>query len=250
MMPDELRALLEAVHSGAASPVDAMAALEARGYVDLGDAKVDLDRPRRRGFSEVIYCPSKTPAQIIAIARVLVEREGRALGTRCTPEAAAEVLSALGGGAYDPVARTLRFGSPAPYFTDVTTAIVAAGSSDLPVAEEARQTLEMFGAPADAIYDVGVAGLHRLLDQRERIGRAGVIIVVAGMEGALASVVGGLFGQPVIAVPTSVGYGTALGGFTALFGMLTSCAGGVTVVNIDNGFGAAMAALAIVKGWS
>lgn len=249
MTSDEIRILLEAVRSGQATIDHALDRIAAGdGYRDLGVAKVDTDRRRRRGFPEVIYCASKTAEQIIPIVNALLETEGRAFGTRCAPDVAEKVMRAVGGGIYDPLARTLLVGESSPPFTAITTAVLAAGTSDLPVAEEACLTLETFGAPVERIYDVGVAGIHRLLDQRERMERAGVLIVVAGMEGALPSVVGGLTGQPIIAVPTSIGYGTALNGFTALFGMLTSCASGITVVNIDNGFGAAMGALAILRG--
>lgn len=248
MTPDEIRLILEAVRSGQTSVDNATSRLiPSEGFVDLGVAKVDTDRERRRGLPEVIYCASKTAGQIAAIARVLLESNGLAFGTRCDAEAARSVIDELGQGEYNPLSRTLRIGPPQQPFTSVTTAVIAAGTSDLPVAEEACHTLETFGAPVERIYDVGVAGLHRLLRQQEKIERAGVLIVVAGMEGALPSVIGGLFGQPIIAVPTSVGYGTALGGLTPLFAMLTSCASGITVVNIDNGFGAAMAGLAILR---
>jgi NCAIR mutase (PurE)-related protein len=248
MTPEELHHLLDAVRSGSASIQQAAERIESmRGYVDGEVARIDTDRTRRRGFPEVIYCQSKRPEEIVTIAEILLEREGLAFGTRCSPEGAEYALSRIPGGAYDAVSRTIRFGPPRQEWTAVTTAVIAAGTSDRPVAEEACMTLETFGAPFDRIYDVGVAGIHRLLHQGERIGRAGVLIVAAGMEGALPSVIGGLFPQPLIAVPTSVGYGTALGGFTPLFGMLTSCASGITVVNIDNGFGAAMAALSILR---
>ncbi|HVZ39884.1 MAG TPA: nickel pincer cofactor biosynthesis protein LarB [Candidatus Kapabacteria bacterium] len=247
MTPEEIRTLLERVHAGEEGVEGALARLCDSGYVDAGAWKIDTDRKRRRGFPEVIYCASKSAEQIEAIVRLLLDYEGRAFGTRCEANTARAVVAAIGRGTYDPVSRILRFGEPHPAFTRATTAILAAGTSDVPVAEEAAVTLEAFGAPVERVYDVGVAGLHRLLGQRERIAAAHVLIVVAGMEGALPSVVGGLFPQPLIAVPTSVGYGTALGGFTALFGMLTSCASGITVVNIDNGFGAAMAALSILR---
>lgn len=247
MMPDELRATLETLQAGNLSVDEAVARLGELGYADLGDVKHDTDRRRRCGFAEVIYCASKTAPQVTSMVRSLLEQEGRAFGTRCAPEVAQEVISEIGSGVYDPRSRTLCFGDPYPQFTERRTAILAAGTSDIPVAEEAAITLEMFGAPAMRVYDVGVAGLHRLLTQRKVVADAGVLIVVAGMEGALPSVVGGLFAQPLIAVPTSVGYGSALGGFTALFAMLSSCASGITVSNIDNGFGAAMAALSILK---
>lgn len=241
MSGNDIQQLIAALNAAVGSRV------AQQGYVDIGDAKIDLDRERRRGTPEVIFCEGKTPSQIAAIASTLVQTAGLAYGTRCSESVAAEVDAIMPGAQYDVVSRTIRFGPPRPAFTADRTGVIAAGTSDRPVAEEACVTLETFGAPVDRIYDVGVAGLHRLLDQRERIDRTEVIIVVAGMEGALPSVIGGLCRQPIIAVPTSVGYGTALGGFTALFGMLTSCSSGVSVVNIDNGFGAAMSALAILR---
>ena len=162
------------------------------------------------------------------------------------PDTAREVLEIIGDGEYDALSQTMRIGASKHAFTTLRTGVIAAGTSDRSVAEEACRTLETFGAPVDRIYDVGVAGIHRLLSHSEAIASASVLIVVAGMEGALPSVVAGMSKQPVIAVPTSVGSGVALGGLTALFAMLTSCAGGVTVVNIDNGFGAALAALSIL----
>lgn len=223
------------------------AAADVRGYDGVGeDVKVDVERERRRGFPEVIYCESKTPQQIASVASALVKSSGLAFGTRCPSPIARQVLELLPGGAYDPIAQTIRYGDARSAITAFRTAVIAAGTSDRGVSEEACVTLETFGAPVDRVYDVGVAGLHRLLDNHETLRSAEVLIVVAGMEGALPSVVGGLSRQPIIAVPTSVGYGTALGGITALFAMLTSCASGISVVNIDNGFGAAMSALTIL----
>jgi pyridinium-3,5-biscarboxylic acid mononucleotide synthase len=248
MTPEELHLILDAVRSGATTVDHAAARIGgSTGYIDLDGIKVDVDREHRRGFPEVIYCESKRVEEIVAIVLTLLENHGLAFGTRCPPATAEEVLKQVQGGEYDPIARTIRFGEPRPSRSAITTAVVAAGTSDRPVAEEVCRTLETFGVGHDRVYDVGVAGLHRLLDQRERIGRAGVLIVVAGMEGALPSVVTGLYRQPIIAVPTSVGYGTAFGGLTALFSMLTSCSSGMSVVNIDNGFGAAMAALSIIN---
>jgi NCAIR mutase (PurE)-related protein len=248
MTPEELRLILDAVRSGATSVDHAVTSLGgSTGYIELDGIKVDVDREHRRGFPEVIYCESKRPEEVAAIVRTLLENHGLAFGTRCSPATADEVMKGIQGGEYDPIARTIRFGPPRTSRSTITTSVIAAGISDRPVAEEACRTLETFGASFDRVYDVGVAGLHRLLDQRERIGGAGVLIVVAGMEGALPSVVTGLFRQPIIAVPTSVGYGTAFGGLTALFSMLTSCSSGMSVVNIDNGFGAAMAALTIIN---
>lgn len=249
MTSEEIHLILDAVRCGATSVEQIRERLDGGiGYLEVDESiKLDTDRRRRRGFPEVVFCASKRPEEVLGAVRALYERTGQALATRCSAETASLVLDTIGSGVYDPISRTLRLGEPYPQFTTVTTAILAAGTSDRPVAEEACATLESFGAPFERYYDVGVAGIHRLLDHLSAIERAGVIIVIAGMEGALPSVVGGLVRQPVIAVPTSVGYGTALGGFTALFGMLTSCAGGITVVNIDNGFGAAMAALTILR---
>jgi NCAIR mutase (PurE)-related protein len=248
MTPDEIRSTLESLLGGALSLDDAAAALdrsERSAYVE--DALLDLDRFRRRGVPEVIYCASKSVEQIAAIIPALLAAHGLAFGTRCSPESADEVMKRIAGGTYSPVSRTIRFGEPLPADPEARVAVIAAGTSDLPVAEEACQTLETFGATPERLYDVGVAGLHRLLSRWDVVERASVLIVVAGMEGALPSVVGGLSRQPLIAVPTSVGYGTALGGLTPLMAMLTSCSSGISVVNIDNGFGAAMAALSIVR---
>lgn len=208
-------------------------------------AKPDYDRLRRRGMTEVIYGAGKTAEQVIAIMRALNEAGQNAFATRVTAEQAAAVCAALPSAVYHAVARILT--------CDVTTlppqkgkvAVLCAGTSDLPVAEEAAITAERMGANVGRVYDVGVAGLHRLLSRVEQFGDARAIIVVAGMEGALPSVVGGLTDKPVIACPTSVGYGASFGGIAALLGMLNTCASGVTVVNIDNGFGAGVAAALI-----
>lgn len=214
------------------------------GAVSIDDgSRIDIDRERRVGFPEVIYCESKTSEQIIAIIRVLLDAHGLAFGTRCSEESARLILTEYPDGVYDPVARTIRIGSPRRGKNTSPVAVVSAGASDRPVAEEGAITLETFGGNVERVYDAGVAGVHRLMAERERIERCSAIIAVAGMEGALPSVLGGLFPQPIIAVPTSVGYGSAFGGLTPLFAILTSCASGVTVVNIDNGFGAAMAVL-------
>lgn len=242
-----IRELLAGVQSGDISSEQAVKEITAgKGFVEVPDAVVDTDRERRCGIPEVIYCENKTPEQIVAVASVLYERNGLAFGTRCSAEQYEVVSRAFPDAFYDPVSRTVRVGSELPRRTVLVTGIIAAGTSDLPVAEEAAVTLETFGAPVERITDVGVAGVHRLLARREAIEKASVLIVVAGMEGALPSVVGGMTRAPLIAVPTSVGYGAALGGFTPLMGMLTSCASGISVVNIDNGFGAAAAALRIL----
>lgn len=217
-----------------------------RGYIEVEGARVDLDRERRCGHPEVIYCASKSSEEIVAITGALLEAHGLAFGTRCPADVASVVLSKLPGGDYDPVARTIRYGRPRPPRALPPVALISAGSSDRAVVAEAYRTLETFGFETMTFTDVGVAGIHRLLDILPAIEQCSVAIVVAGMEGALPSVVGGLIPQPVIAVPTSVGYGTALEGITPLLAMMTSCASGITVVNIDNGFGAAMGAMAIL----
>ncbi len=248
MTNEELIEILESVRSGREGVEAASLRLGAlRGYIEVEGARVDLDRERRCGHPEVIYCASKTSDEIIAIIGALLDAHGLAFGTRCPPEVADIVLGGLPGGDYDPVARTLRYGTPRSLRGLPPVAILSAGSSDRSVVAEARTTLETFGFESVCFNDVGVAGLHRLLDIIPSLNKCAVVIVVAGMEGALPSVVGGLIPQPIIAVPTSVGYGTALGGITPLLAMLTSCASGITVVNIDNGFGAAMGAMAIMR---
>ena len=212
---------------------------------DLHFAKPDYDRQHRRGMPEVIYGAGKTPAQIAAIMRALNAAGQNAFATRVTPEQAAAVCAELPGVIYQEEARILTCDVVPLPERKGKVAILCAGTSDLPVAEEAAITAERLGANVERIYDVGVAGLHRLISRLERFADARAIVVVAGMEGALPSVVGGLTDKPVIAVPTSVGYGASFQGVAALLGMLNSCASGVTVVNIDNGFGAGVAATLI-----
>lgn len=212
---------------------------------DLHFAKPDYDRQQRRGMPEVIYGAGKTAAQIAAIMRALNAAGQNAFATRVTPEQAAAVRSELPGVAYHETARILTCDVVPLPERKGKVAVLCAGTSDLPVAEEAAVTAERLGAAVERIFDVGVAGLHRLLSRMERFADARAIVVVAGMEGALPSVVGGLTDKPVIAVPTSVGYGASFQGLAALLGMLNSCASGVTVVNIDNGFGAGVAAALI-----
>lgn len=202
-------------------------------------ANLDLEREARTGVSEVIFGQGKTPAQVRAIAGALLEKHGRVLVTRATPEQA-EAVADLGA-VYAPDSRILRMGVPYPAL-GVRVLVVSAGTSDLPVAEEAALCAEWLGCETKTFHDLGVAGLHRTLRRLDEIREAQIVIVVAGMEGALTSVVGGLVSTPVIAVPTSIGYGTHMNGMVALLAMLNSCAAGVTVVNVDNGFGAAMAA--------
>jgi len=212
---------------------------------DLGFARIDLDRQRRRGLTEVIFGPNKTPAQLAAIMMRLNEAGQNAFATRVTAEQADAVCRAIPDAVYEPVSRTLSRDVVALPRLRGKVAILCAGTSDIPVAEEAAITATRMGARVERIYDVGVAGLHRLLRRLPALCDARAVVVVAGMEGALPSVVAGLVASPVIAVPTSVGYGAALNGITALHAMLTSCASGVTVVNIDNGFGAGIAAAII-----
>jgi NCAIR mutase (PurE)-related protein len=208
---------------------------------DLGFARVDLDREHRQGLPEVVYGPGKQPGQIVAIVRTLLAHNtGPVLVTRVERETASAVLAAVPGGGYVPGARLLVW-RPAET-TDFAVAVAAAGTSDGPVAEEAAEVAAAVGLAVRMVIDVGVAGIHRLLAETERLREADAVIVVAGMEGALASAVGGLVACPVIAVPTSTGYGAGLEGVTALLAMHASCAAGITVVNIDSGFGAAMAA--------
>ena len=248
MTPDELRILLERVHDGSV-PVDtAFSALERLPFSELGYAKVDHHRGLRLGFPEVVLGEGKRVEQIVGIVRRLLESGENVLVTRVSELAAAEVRKEVPELRYAALARTLSFEHvPVVPQAGAPVAVVTAGTSDIPVAEEAMETLRLCGVPAQRVYDVGVAGLHRLLGRLDVLGAAPAIIVIAGMEGALPSVVGGLVGVPVVAVPTSVGYGTAFSGLTALLGMLTSCASGVTVVNIDNGFGAAVAVVRMLR---
>lgn len=217
------------------------------GFVDLGFARVDSDRRGRCGRAEVIFGQGKTAEEIARIAAVIHEREGHVLATRLSPDHAEAVRARLPGAVYHERARCLTLGSFPVNASSPPVGILCAGTSDLPVAEEAAVTLGVFGRPVERIHDVGVAGIHRLLGEVGRIRSCSVLIVVAGMEGALPSAVAGLVEIPVIAVPTSVGYGASFEGLAALLGMVNSCASGVTVVNIDNGFGAACAADSILR---
>jgi NCAIR mutase (PurE)-related protein len=239
----QLQDLIDQVAAGEIDPATAkerlLDALRAQPYGDLGFARVDHHRSVRQGFPEVILGLGKTPAQIAAIAAEIVARGSTLLVTRASEAAYEAVRARVPNAAYyaDASLITLRQQDVSPGHG--TIIVAAAGTSDLPVAEEAARTAELMGNEVTRLYDVGVAGLHRLLGERERLAAARVIIVVAGMEGALPSVIAGLVSAPVIAVPTSIGYGASFGGIAALLGMLNSCASGVSVVNIDNGFGAA-----------
>jgi NCAIR mutase (PurE)-related protein len=212
---------------------------------DLGFAKVDLDRVARQGVAEVIYGEGKTPAQIAAIASALLAHQQNVLVTRTDTAAFHAVRELANDATFDAVARVVTVLRTPPAALG-SVAVAAAGTSDLPVVQECAACLRFFGADVDCVVDIGVAGIHRTLAARDRLDAAVVVVVVAGMEGALASVVGGLVKKPVIAVPTSVGYGTSLGGLAALLSMLKSCSSGIVVVNFDNGFGAAMAARRIL----
>ena len=246
MTSEHLHALLEEVRDGK-RPVDAaVRELSDLPYADLGFARVDHHRPLRTGFPEVVFGQGKSKAQIIAILRELSRRGDNALATRVAAEDAAAIVAEVPHARHVAEARAIVVEQrPIVPRGSGTVLVVAAGTTDLAVAEEAALTARLAGRTVETLYDVGVAGLHRILAAREQLRRAAVLVVVAGMEGALPTVVAGLVDRPVIAVPTSVGYGASFGGVAALLGMLSSCAPGVTVVNIDNGFGAGYAAAQI-----
>jgi pyridinium-3,5-biscarboxylic acid mononucleotide synthase len=241
MTDHELQQLLQQVSDGTLAPSAAHEQLTSRlrtlPFEDLGYARVDHHRALRQGFPEVILGLGKTPAQIAGVAERIVARGQSLLVTRATAAAYEAVRAVAPGAEFHDIARVITLRQQDIRPGAGTILVAAAGTSDLPVAEEAAITAEVMGNTVDRLYDVGVAGLHRLLREHERLASARVIVVVAGMEGALPSVVAGLVGVPVIAVPTSIGYGASFGGLAALLGMLNSCANGVSVVNIDNGFG-------------
>jgi hypothetical protein len=238
MNEQTLRQLLTAVRTGRTSVEEALRAMQHLPFEDLGFAKLDHHREIRCGFPEVIYCEGKTTAQVVAIIRRRLTSGGNLLATRASPGAARTILRRFRKARYNPVAKTITLRQQPASPNEGFVAIVCAGTSDLPVAEEARETCEIMDQPTRTFYDVGVAGIHRLLVHSAEIQQARSVVVCAGMEGALASVVGGLVRCPVIGVPTSVGYGASFGGIAPLLTMLNSCAAGVSVVNIDNGFGA------------
>jgi pyridinium-3,5-biscarboxylic acid mononucleotide synthase len=240
---EKLRSLLAGVQSGKVPVEQAMSQLRTLPYDDLGYARLDMHRALRQGLPEVVFCQNKTAEQAAAILERLWQGHDRVMGTRVSPEMAAVIGQRLPAAHYDPMSRlvTLARAELPPAAVGAPYAlVVSGGTADMPVAEEAAQTLEFLGSPTQRAYDVGVAGLHRLLDQIEQLSGAEVLVSVAGMEGALTSVVAGLVACPVIGVPTSVGYGANFGGLAPLLSMLNSCAPGVAVVNIDNGFGAAV----------
>jgi pyridinium-3,5-biscarboxylic acid mononucleotide synthase len=243
----EVEQLLRAVSTGNKSVEDALENLRNFPYTDLGFARIDHHREMRTGYPEIVYCAGKTVVQVREIFRVMAERENNIIGTRATEEMYQAVRSISDEAVFHEVARIISIQKKAGEKPSTRVAVITAGTSDMPVAEEAAITAELLGNDVVRIYDAGVAGIHRLVDKLPEIRKCRVIVVIAGMEGALASVVGGLVDKPVIAVPTSVGYGANFGGISALLAMLTSCSAGVTVVNIDNGFGAGFCASMINK---
>ena len=238
MEPEWLRDLLKDVQQQEVSIDDALARLRGFPYEDLGFARLDSHRTLRKGFPEVIFCPGKTKEQIVQIVRRIQDRDGRVLAARAEPEVAEAVQGVVPDMTYHPAARMIVVGPPAPQSGRGLVLLVSAGTADIPVADEAAVTAATLGSPVERLFDVGVAGIHRLFDNRDKLFAANVLVVVAGMEGALAGVVAGLVDRPVIAVPTSIGYGANFHGLAALLTMLNSCSPGVSVVNIDNGFGA------------
>jgi len=243
----EVEQLLKDVKSGNTTVEDALNTLKNFPYTDLGFARIDHHREMRTGYPEIVYCAGKTVEQVREIFRVMAERENNVIGTRANQEMYDSVKSIINEAVYYPIARIISVQKKRPAAPKSMIAVITAGTSDMPVAEEAAITAELLGNNVLRIYDAGVAGIHRLVDKLPEIRKCKVVIVIAGMEGALASVVGGLVDKPVIAVPTSVGYGANFGGISALLAMLTSCSTGVTVVNIDNGFGAGFSASMINK---
>lgn len=233
----EVKKLLEQVKNGELGVEEAKLLLKDLPYEDLGYAKLDHHRKLRSGFGETVYCQGKPDDYLVEIFRRFCERDGEVLGTRASEAQYQLVKHAVPGVEYDKISRILKVENPGKERKGCV-AVCTGGTADIPVAEEAAQTAEYFGCAVDRIYDVGVAGIHRLLSQRDRLVKANCIVAVAGMEGALGTVVAGLVDCPVIAVPTSVGYGASFHGVSALLTMLNSCANGISVVNIDNGYGA------------
>ena len=238
MNADQLRQLLEKVKSGNINVEEALNELRFMPYEDIGFAKLDHHRLLRRGFAEVILCKGKTADQVAGIVKRMAVCTGTVLATKANPEIFDAVRQVAPGARYHQLAGLIVIGDPPPVVVEGYILVVTAGTGDIPVAEEAVVTAETMGSRVERAYDVGVAGLHRLLDCKDKLLGANVVVAVAGMEGALASVVSGMVDTPVIAVPTSVGYGASFQGLAALLGMLNTCSPGVAVVNIDNGFGA------------
>jgi len=247
MNPEELKQLFISVRKGETEIDEAIKKLKDLSFTDLGHTKIDNHRELRTGYPEVIFCAGKTVNQVKEIIQQMLIRNNNILATRATEEMYQAVKKISADAMYHSLARMIFIKRSEEKLTESTIAIVTAGTSDMPVAEEAAVTAELFGNKVMRVFDVGVAGIHRLYDKLPEIRDAKVIVVVAGMEGALPSIVGGLVDKPVIAVPTSIGYGANFHGLSALLGMLTSCASGVSVVNIDNGFGAGYMASMINK---
>ena len=238
MNPEKVLELLKNVRDGKVSPDQGLDRLKHLPYEDLGFARVDHHRALRQGFPEVVFGPGKTPEQIVGIVKSLARQKSNILVTRTDKNTYNKVRRANAKAKFNEVARAITIINDSQMYGDGIVYVVCAGTSDIPVAEEAAVTARMLGNTVETAFDVGVAGIHRLLNIRESLTKARVVVVVAGMEGALASVVGGLISVPVIAVPTSIGYGSSFGGLASLLAMLNSCSSNVVVVNIDNGFGA------------
>lgn len=242
MDSNNIKKLLRKVQKGELTPEEALQDFKDLPYKDLGYAKVDIHRTIRCGFPEVIFCPGKTPAQVLNITDQIIKNGVDLLATHADKEIYNHIAKKHKAARYNEIARTIVIRKSGKKKKNGLILIITAGTSDIPVAEEAKETAEIMGNNVKVLYDVGVAGIHRLLKNKKEISAARVIIVVAGMEGALASVVGGMVDRPVIGVPTSIGYGASFNGIAPLLAMLNSCAANVTVVNIDNGFGAAYVA--------
>jgi len=247
MDAEKLKKILEGVQSNELTPEDALKQLRDLPFKDLGHTKIDNHRALRTGYPEVIFCQGKSPQQVMEIVRYMAGEKVNILATRANREHYDAVRAETPSAQYNETARCITLQTVTPDTPETSIAVLTAGTSDMPVAEEAALTAEIFGNKVDRYFDVGVAGIHRLYNNLDEIRTARVIIVIAGMEGALPSIVGGLVDKPVIAVPTSIGYGANFSGLSALLGMLTSCAAGVSVVNIDNGFGAGYMASMINK---
>ncbi len=237
-MRDQLKHMLESVQQGTMSIDEGIEALKELPFLDMGFAKIDMHRELRQNYAEVVFCQGKTPEQIKKIIEYLAQKTNNILATRADAEAYNAIKEVVADAQYHALARIVVINRRPIKKNKGTILVISAGTADIPVAEEAALTAEIMGNTVDRVFDVGVAGIHRLLANLDKLKTANVIIAVAGMEGALPSVIGGLVSRPVIAVPTSVGYGANLHGLAALLGMLNSCAAGVGVVNIDNGFGA------------
>lgn len=247
MTSEEIIRILKGVHEGKITPGDALVKLRELPFTDLGHTKLDNHREIRTGYPEVVFCEGKTPEQVAEIIRIMDGKDSNILATRATMDTYDAVKLAVPAAEYNKPARTITIRKKKVPLSKSYISVVTAGTSDIPVAEEAAVTADIFNNRVERIFDVGVAGIHRLYSKLDVIRKARVVVVAAGMEGALPSIVGGLVDKPVIAVPTSVGYGASFHGLAALLGMLTSCASGVSVVNIDNGFGAGYMASMINK---